>query len=200
MTSQSSHKAELETLPNSVLIERIRLAMDEGCIRPVHIYDAVDIVLDRLQNIDKIIASINLPKCLPRPWQCTVYVPDEEFSHTGYCEILDARGHYVTSVNFESPNYIAVEKSDGKYDAGTLAFCECVNAVDSIKKLIPSPTESENSSVSGVVRDALEFLDKVLFIGVDGCVHGLPDKTKEIETTLKSALAKIRNHQTKTNK
>ena len=45
---QSSHKAEYEALPTDKLIERIRFAMTEGCIRPCHVYDLVDEALDRL--------------------------------------------------------------------------------------------------------------------------------------------------------
>ena len=45
---QSSNKEWLESETTENLIEIIRTAMGEGCIRPCHVYDAVDEALDRL--------------------------------------------------------------------------------------------------------------------------------------------------------
>ena len=50
---QSSHKAEYESLPTTEIVRRIREAMDEGCIRPSHVYDLVDEALDRLSDKEK---------------------------------------------------------------------------------------------------------------------------------------------------
>ena len=48
---QSSNKEWLENASNEDLTKIIRNAMDEGCIRPCHVYDAVDEVLCRLNGI-----------------------------------------------------------------------------------------------------------------------------------------------------
>lgn len=53
-------------------------------------------------------------------------------------------------------------------------------------------TTTEKSSAVGnaaAMRDTLMKLDKWLYIGVDGNVHGLHDKTDEIERTIKDAIA-----------
>lgn len=42
---------------------------------------------------------------------------------------------------------------------------------------------------AAVMRETLVNLDKWLFIGVDGYVHGQPDKTGEIEHAIKAALS-----------
>lgn len=39
-----------ESYTNAQLTELIRSAMREGCIKPCHVYDAVDILLDRLAD------------------------------------------------------------------------------------------------------------------------------------------------------
>lgn len=43
-------KEYFEKYTNAQLTELIRSAMSEGCIKPCHIYDAVDILLDRLAD------------------------------------------------------------------------------------------------------------------------------------------------------
>lgn len=48
MTYQSSNTEWIEALPTSKLIEVIRIAMQQGCISPCHVFDAVDEALDRL--------------------------------------------------------------------------------------------------------------------------------------------------------
>ena len=48
MTFKSSNTEWIEALPTSKLIEVIRIAMHEGCIRPCHVFDAVDEALDML--------------------------------------------------------------------------------------------------------------------------------------------------------
>jgi len=45
---ESSNKEWMESMSVEDLIQLIRLAMDQGCIRPCHVYDAVDEALDRL--------------------------------------------------------------------------------------------------------------------------------------------------------
>lgn len=63
--------------------------------------------------------------------------------------------------------------------------------------IVESARTAEKSSAVGnaaAIRKALEKLDKLLFVGVDGYVHGQPDKTDEIERTIKSILsAPVRN-------
>ena len=58
MTFDSSNREWLESTTNSGLAELIRTAMGEGCIRPAHVYDAVDEVLDRLEKIEQILTRI----------------------------------------------------------------------------------------------------------------------------------------------
>lgn len=58
--------------------------------------------------------------------------------------------------------------------------------------IVESARTAEKSSAVGnaaAIRKALEKLDKLLFVGVDGYVHGQPDKTDEIERTIKSILS-----------
>lgn len=43
-------RADYEGLPDAELARRIRTAMGEGCIRPVHVYDMVDVLLSRLEK------------------------------------------------------------------------------------------------------------------------------------------------------
>lgn len=58
--------------------------------------------------------------------------------------------------------------------------------------IIEAARTAEKSSAVGhaaAMREAMEKLDKLLFVGVDGYVHGQPDKTDEIERTIKSAIS-----------
>ncbi len=50
---ESSNKEWMESETDENLIKMIRVAMEEGCIRPCHIYDAVDEVLCRLADRGK---------------------------------------------------------------------------------------------------------------------------------------------------
>ena len=49
---QSSNKAEYEAAPTAEIIDIIRTAMGEGCIRPCHVYDAVDELICRIQALE----------------------------------------------------------------------------------------------------------------------------------------------------
>lgn len=62
----------------------------------------------------------------------------------------------------------------------------------SVGGIVEAARTAEKSSAVGntaAIREALEKLDKLLFVGVDGYVHGQPDKTDEIERTIKSILS-----------
>lgn len=48
MTFQSSNTEWFEKAPTQSIINSIRIAMGEGCIRPAHLYDLVDEALCRL--------------------------------------------------------------------------------------------------------------------------------------------------------
>lgn len=50
MTFDSSNRADYETETAKNLEKIIRIAMGEGCIRPCHVFDAVDEVLDRFNK------------------------------------------------------------------------------------------------------------------------------------------------------
>ena len=45
MTFESSNSKWVETLSDEKLVAGVRLAMGEGCIRPCHVYDQVDELL-----------------------------------------------------------------------------------------------------------------------------------------------------------
>lgn len=49
---QSSNKARYEAAPTAEIINIIRTAMGEGCIRPCHVYDAVDELICRIQALE----------------------------------------------------------------------------------------------------------------------------------------------------
>lgn len=49
---QSSNKARYESAPTAEIIDTIRIAMGEGCIRPCHVYDAVDELICRIQALE----------------------------------------------------------------------------------------------------------------------------------------------------
>ena len=59
MTFDSIYRTMLESATNSGLAEIIRTAMGEGCIRPAHVYDAVDEVLDRLKKNEQLLTRIH---------------------------------------------------------------------------------------------------------------------------------------------
>lgn len=64
---QSSNKAQYEAAPTAEIIDIIRTAMGEGCIRPCHVYDAVDELICRIQALE------NRPKR-----NCDVGSPQEQ--------------------------------------------------------------------------------------------------------------------------
>lgn len=64
---QSSNKAKYEAAPTSEIIDIIRTAMGQGCIRPCHVYDAVDELICRIQALE------NRPKR-----NCDVGTADEQ--------------------------------------------------------------------------------------------------------------------------
>ena len=49
---QSSNKAMYEAAPTAKIIDIIRTAMGEGCIRPCHVYDAVDELICRIHALE----------------------------------------------------------------------------------------------------------------------------------------------------
>jgi hypothetical protein len=49
---QSSNKAKYEAAPTAEIIDIIRTAMGAGCIRPCHVYDAVDELICRIQALE----------------------------------------------------------------------------------------------------------------------------------------------------
>lgn len=64
---QSSNKARYEAAPTAEIIDIIRTAMGQGCIRPCHVYDAVDELICRIQALE------NRPKR-----NCDVGTPKEQ--------------------------------------------------------------------------------------------------------------------------
>lgn len=60
MTFDSSNREEFETKTSTEeLTNLIRMAMGEGCIRPCHVYDMVDEVLDRLKKQDVLLVKVH---------------------------------------------------------------------------------------------------------------------------------------------
>ena len=49
---QSSNKSRYEAAPTSEIIQIIRIAMGEGCIRPCHVFDAVDELICRVESLE----------------------------------------------------------------------------------------------------------------------------------------------------
>jgi hypothetical protein len=49
---QSSNKARYEAAPTAEIINIIRTAMGQGCIRPCHVFDAVDELICRVQALE----------------------------------------------------------------------------------------------------------------------------------------------------
>lgn len=50
---QSSNKERYEAAPTSEIVNIIRTAMSAGCIRPSHVYDAVDELICRIEAAAK---------------------------------------------------------------------------------------------------------------------------------------------------
>ena len=69
---QSSNKARYEAATTAEIIDIIRTAMGEGCIRPCHVYDAVDELICRIQALE------NRPKR-----NCDVGTADEQNKRFG---------------------------------------------------------------------------------------------------------------------
>ena len=75
---QSSNKAKYEAAPTAEIIGIIRTAMGEGCIRPCHVYDAVDELIFRIQALE------NRPKR-----NCDVGTPEEQLKRfKDFCRII----------------------------------------------------------------------------------------------------------------
>ena len=134
---QSSNKAEYEALSTEEVIKRVRTAMEAGCIRPCHVYDLVDEVLDRLAKIETLVKSIDLTQCSPLPWKSKLhsYPIADTGDYDGSCDATDAAGHSVVS-KFDDGDYRDVEQDDGDHDADILAICDSVNAIAEAKKIL----------------------------------------------------------------
>ena len=59
MTFDSSNRAAYETKAAKNLEQIIRTAMSEGCIKPSHVFDAVDEVLDRLNKQRELLSRVH---------------------------------------------------------------------------------------------------------------------------------------------
>lgn len=59
---QSSNKERYEAAPTSEIVNIIRNAMSEGCIRPSHVYDAVDELICRIEAAHRCEAIPNCTK------------------------------------------------------------------------------------------------------------------------------------------
>lgn len=138
---QSSNKAEYEALSTEEVIKRVRTAMEAGCIRPCHVYDLVDEVLDRLAKIETLVKSIDLTQCSPLPWKSKLhsYPIADTGDYEGSCDATDAMGKSIVA-KFDD-DYREVEMEDGDYDADILAICDSVNAISKIKKIIREKKE-----------------------------------------------------------
>lgn len=134
---QSSNKEWLESISNADLERVIRTAMGEGCIRPSHVYDAVDEALDRLAKIEALVKSIDLTKCAPLPWKSklSLYPIADTGDYDSSCDAMDVTGQAVV-VKMDGPGYREVEKDDGDHDADILAICDSINAVKTIKEIL----------------------------------------------------------------
>ena len=134
---QSSNKEWLESISNADLERVIRTAMGEGCIRPAHVFDAVDEALDRLAKIEALVKSIDLTQCSPLPWKSKVF--NHPIADTGdydsTCDAIDVKGQSVVA-KMDGPGYREVEKEDGDHDADILAICDSVNAVAEAKRIL----------------------------------------------------------------
>ena len=133
---ESSNKAEYEALTTGEVIKRIRTAMEAGCIRPCHVFDLVDEVLDRLAKIETLVKSIDLTQCSPLPWKSKLhsYPIADTGDYDGSCDATDATGQSIVA-KFDD-NYREVEMEDGDYDADILAICDSVNAIADAKKIL----------------------------------------------------------------
>lgn len=110
--------------------------MEAGCIRPCHVFDLVDEVLDRLAKIETLVKSIDLTQCSPMPWKSELhsYPIADTGDYDGSCDATDATGQSIVA-KFDD-NYREVEMEDGDYDADILAICDSVNAIADAKKIL----------------------------------------------------------------
>lgn len=133
---ESSHKEEYEALTTGEVIKRIRTAMEAGCIRPCHVFDLVDEVLDRLSKIETLVKSIDLQQCSPLPWKSKLhsYPIADTGDYDGSCDATDATGK--TIVAKLDDDYREVEMEDGDHDADILVICNSVNAIAEAKKIL----------------------------------------------------------------
>ena len=135
---QSSNKEWLESISNTDLEKVIRRAMEEGCIHPAHVFDAVDEALDRLAKIEVLVKSIDLTQCSPLPWKCRA--GNKPIADTGdvegYCLVEDAKKNTIACTYADDEEH-EIEKDDGwVYHADMLAIADAVNAVSEIKKIL----------------------------------------------------------------
>ena len=135
---RSSNKAEYEALTTGEVIKRIRTAMEAGCIRPCHVFDLVDEVLDRLAKIEALVKSIDLTQCAPLPWKSKLKSCEiaDTGDYDGWDVAEDAKGQEVVFKSDDDTFYRDVELEDGDHDADILAICGSVNAISEIKKII----------------------------------------------------------------
>lgn len=138
---QSSNKETFEAMPLEQCVAMIRTAMGEGCIRPSHVFDAVDEALDRLAKIEALVKSIDLTQCAPLPWKSKLKSCEiaDTGDYDGWDVAEDAKGQEVVFKSGDDPSYCDVELDDGDHDADILAICDSVNAVSEIKKILTPP-------------------------------------------------------------
>ena len=61
---QSSNKERYEAASTAEIVSIIRTAMGEGCIRPCHVFDAVDELICRVEALEESSPETGLcPKC-----------------------------------------------------------------------------------------------------------------------------------------
>lgn len=135
---ESSNKAEYEALTTGEVIKRIRTAMEAGCIRPCHVFDLVDEVLDRLAKVSKLMERVDLTKCSPLPWKSQLLnIPIADTGdYNSFDIVIDGENNDVVDKYAGSISYRNVEKEDGDHDADILAICDSVNAIVEAKKIL----------------------------------------------------------------
>ena len=55
---ESSNKNRYEKADTSKIVDIIRTAMSQGCIRPCHVYDAVDEIICRAENAEAELSKV----------------------------------------------------------------------------------------------------------------------------------------------
>ena len=112
---QSSNKAWYEAATTAEIIDIIRTAMGEGCIRPCHVYDAVDELICRIQDLEN-----------RQKRNCDVGTPIEQAErfnnqcfrhHTGrcspHCSTIPAKTKVECALKWAQAPY-AAEEGSGK--------------------------------------------------------------------------------------